>query len=321
MRKLTVIAAILAVGLLATLSAGCSGAASSTPPASAPANNTFIPAPSPANPILTSPGPTQMPAQPVQPGIASPSQGTASSGASSSGIMAPAIASIAPSAFPSQPAFLQASSGQSQSTGIWVTGQGQVTAVPDIASLNLGVNSQAATVADAQSAAATAMTAVMQVLKGKGVADKDITTVGFNIYPTYDYKVNRITGYQVTNTIIAKIRNIPDAGPIIDGVTAAGGNLIRINSISFSVDDPTPYLKQARALAVADASAKAGQLATLSGVKLGLPSFITESSGNYVPSPIYFSAAAGAAAPAPTTPISPGETQISVNVQIVYGIQ
>ncbi len=316
MRRLITITAILAVALIAVLAAGCSGAASSTAPATTPANNTFIPPPSPTSPVLTPTAPAQMPAQPGMAPVAS-----ASSGVSSSPIMAPAISAVAPSTYPSQPTFLQAGSGQSQSTGIWVTGLGQVTAVPDIASLNLGVNSQAATVADAQSAAATAMTAVMQVLKSKGVADKDITTVGFNIYPTYDYKANRITGYQVTNTIIAKIRNIPDAGPIIDGVTAAGGNLIRINSISFSIDDPTPYLKQARALAVADASAKAGQLAQASGVKLGLPSFITESSGNYVPTPVYFSAAAGAPAASPSTPISPGQTQISVNVQIVYGIQ
>lgn len=119
--------------------------------------------------------------------------------------------------------------------------------------------------------------------------------------------------------ITAKIRKIANTGSIIDGVTNAGGNLIRINSISFSVDDPTPLLKQAREKAVADATAKASQLADLSGIKLGQPTFITESTGSYVPSPIYYAAAASAPA-APTTSINPGETQISVNVQIVYAI-
>jgi uncharacterized protein YggE len=233
---------------------------------------------------------------------------------------APNVAVSAPTSFINQPSFIQPTSGEAQSTGIWVTGEGQVSAIPDTASLTLGVDSEAATVAEAQNNASTSMNAVIQVLKNKGVADKDITTVGFNIYPTFNYKNNTITGYQVNNTIITKIRNIADAGSIIDGVTTAGGNLITISNISFSVDDPTPFLEQARQLAVADATAKASQLATSTGVKLGLPTFVIETTGNYVPVPVYFAAGA-ASASVPTTPISPGVTQISVNVQIVYAIQ
>ena len=205
--------------------------------------------------------------------------------------------------------------------GIMVTGQGQISATPDIAYLSLGVDSQAATVAQAQNAAATAMTAVMQVLKNKGIADADIATTGFNINPVYDYRTNTpvITGYQVNNMITVKIRKIADTSSIIDASATAGGNFIRVNSISFGVNDPTPFIKQARAKAMANALDTAGQLATLGGVKLGLPVYITESSGYYPPSPMYYGAAASAKDMA--TPISPGQTDISVSVTVIYAIQ
>ncbi len=334
MKKSFLIAIILVVISLLAGVTGCSGQKATTVPAIVPTNIT----PNPTQPAVTQstggltsspvvPSQGSAPGNPTQilpapaPGV--PPVGISSPGVvSSAGMAAPNVAVSAPSAnaFINQPSFVQPASGGAQSTGIWVTGQGQVSATPDTASLTLGVNSQATTVAEAQNNASTSMNAVIQVLKNKGVADKDITTVGFNIYPTYNYKDNTITGYQVSNTIIAKIRNIADAGSIIDAATRAGGNLIRISSISFSIDDPTPFLKQARQLAVADASAKASQLAGATGAKLGPPTFVTESTGNYVSVPTYF-AANTAAAPVPTTPINPGVTQISVNVQIVYSIQ
>ena len=210
---------------------------------------------------------------------------------------------------------------QNQNSGIVVTGQGQIEAVPDIAYLSLGVSSQALTVAQAQSDAANAMTAVMKVLKDKGIADADITTTGFNINPVYDYRTNTpvITGYQVTNMITVKIRKIADTSAVIDSSVTAGGNFIRVNSVSFGVNDPTPYIKQARAKAMANAIDTAGQLAILGGVTLGKPVYITESSGYYPPSPIYYGAEASAKDVA--TPISPGQTQINVSVTVIYAIQ
>jgi uncharacterized protein YggE len=99
-------------------------------------------------------------------------------------------------------------------------------------------------------------------------------------------------------------------------VAAAGGDLTRINSIAFSIDDPTPYSKQARDKAMADAKAKANQLASLGGVNLGKPTYISES----VYYPIYTSGAKADVAPAPTTPISPGEMKITIDVQVVYAL-
>lgn len=141
-----------------------------------------------------------------------------------------------------------------QQQGIWVNGQGEVSVTPDIATLSLGISAQAATVADAQSQAAKAMDAVMTALTSNGVAAKDIQTQQFSIQQLtkWDPKTNTniVTGYQVTNMVTAKIRTLDKAGSIIDAVATAGGDLTRINSISFSVDDPTVYNNQAREKAI-----------------------------------------------------------------------
>jgi hypothetical protein len=208
-----------------------------------------------------------------------------------------------------------------QQEGIWVTGTGEVTAIPDVAILSLGVEAQAATVAEAQAQAAEAMDAVMDVLNDYDVAPKDIKTQYYSIYPVrrWDDGKETLIGYRVNNTITVKIRNIEDTGGIIDAVTAAGGDYTRINGISFTVDDPDAYKVEAREKAMADAKAKAEQLAQLSGVTLGKPIYIAESDG-YMPI-LYreFDLMEGAPSAA-TTPISPGETEISLTVQVVYAI-
>lgn len=169
----------------------------------------------------------------------------------------------------------------SQQTGIWVTGEGKVEAAPNIASLQLGIAAQAKTVADAQSQANAAMAQVMTALKSNGVADKDIQTQYFSIQKVTHYDNDtqqEITiGYSVTNLVIAKIREVAKAGSIIDAVTQAGGDLTRVDSISFSIDDPITFYDQAREKAMADAADKAGRLASLAGVKLGKPIYIAES--------------------------------------------
>jgi uncharacterized protein len=210
----------------------------------------------------------------------------------------------------------------SQQTGIWVSGTGEVTATPDIAILTLGVQAQEATVKAAQSEAAVAMNAVMNALKSNGIADKDIQTQWYSIsaVTTWDDKTREQTtiGYSVSNTVTAKIRDISKAGTIIDAVADAGGNLTRINGISFTVEDPTAYNSQARQKAMQDAAAKAQQLANLAGVTLGKVIYISEGSSS-TPQPIRYSdVAVGASA---STPISSGELDITIAVQVGYAIQ
>jgi len=211
-----------------------------------------------------------------------------------------------------------------QQQGIWVTGQGKATAVPDIVILRLGVEAQEASVGEAQTEATEAMDRVMTALNKNGVAKKDIQTQSFSIRQITKWDRAKeeevVTGYRVTNMVIAKIRNIDEAGSIIDAVAEAGGDLTRINSIRFSIDDPSNYYEEAREKAVAEAKAKAKQLAELAGVTLGRPTYISEAAA-YIP-PVYprgvmLEVEEALAAP---TPISPGEMEISLTVQVVYAI-
>jgi len=122
--------------------------------------------------------------------------------------------------------------------------------------------------------------------------------------------------------VTVKIRKVAETGAIIDAVVEAGGDYTRINSISFTVDDPTDYYEDVRELAMEDAQEKAKQLAKLAKVDLGIPTYINEGS-IYVPTPydFYRGEAMPVPAPAPTTPISAGETEIRLTVQVVYSIE
>jgi uncharacterized protein YggE len=209
-----------------------------------------------------------------------------------------------------------------QQVGLWVSGEGKVTATPDTALLTLGIEAEASTVAEAQQDAAGAMDAVMRALKTEGVADKDIQTQQFSISPVRKWleKEQRevTTGYRVDNMVLAKIRDMDKVGTIIDVVAQAGGDMTRINDISFTVDDTMPYYKQARDKAVADAMAKAKQIAGAAGIRLGDLLYVSEGA-LYAPVVRNVYTEAAKAAPAPT-PISPGELEFQLTVQMVYKI-
>lgn len=213
----------------------------------------------------------------------------------------------------------------SQQQGIWVTGQGEVMAVPDIATLRLGIEAEEDSVAEAQTQAAEAMDDVMTALTESGIAKNDIQTQYLSIQRVTKWdrilEEEVVTGYRVTNMVTAKIRDMDKVGTIIDAVAAAGGDLTRVDSINFSVEDPTDYYEEAREEAMADAKAKARQLAELAGVTLGEPTYISESvyaAPRYVPMP-------GGIAPevevVVETPISPGELEIGLIVQVAYAIK
>ena len=216
--------------------------------------------------------------------------------------------------------------GGSQQEGIWVSGRGEVTAMPDVAILRLGIEAQEATVAEAQGNASEAMDNVIAALTDS-VAEKDIQTQYFSIRQRTRWDEARqdevVTGYRVTNRVVAKIRDMDQVGSIIDTVVQAGGDLTRIDNLSFSIDDPSVYYEEAREKAMADAKAKAEQLAELAGVTLGKPTYVSEgiqpfypewAEGGMAPPP------APAPAPAPAPSISVGEMTVSLTVQIAYSI-
>ena len=208
---------------------------------------------------------------------------------------------------------------------IHVTGSGSVTGEPDIATLNVGVSVERETVAEAREEAASAMTALIASLQANSIAEKDIKTENFSIYPQYDYveNVRTLRGYRVNNTVRAKVRDLATLSEVIDDAAAAGGNSIVINSIQFMIDDTTPLQTEARSLAVEDAEAKAQTLAEASGVRLGEPITITESTYFEGP-PIPFGTTAEAAfdtSARTATPVAPGELAVIVTVTVVYEIE
>ena len=238
---------------------------------------------------------------------------------------------------------------QSQQQGISVSGEGKVEVTPDIATLNLGVTAEAPTVAEAQAQVSTAMDQVMSALTSNGIAEKDIQTQNYTIQqvttpiqppvtvipynsssgssagpmappittlPPITTTPSQVISYQVSNAVTVTIRTIDNTGSIIDAVVSAGGNLISIDSVNLSVDQPDQYNTQARQLAMTDAANKASQLAKLAGVVLGKATSISESSSTPVYPPIFKSAGVAA----PSTSISPGEIDITIDVQAVYSI-
>ena len=224
-----------------------------------------------------------------------------------------------------------ASSGVSGQSGIWVNGVGKVTVEPDLAVLNLGVEAREATVSAARSSAANAMTRVIAALKDHGIADLDIRTQFFNIQPIIVYQEKfqngqrysepEIVGYRVSNQVTVKVRDLDSIGPILDDAVTAGGDLIRVNGISFTIEDPAPYTVQAREAAVQDALAKAQQFATLTNVAVGKLVYITETGGT--PAPRVYAEeefAVAAAAVDVTTPISGGQMEITISIQAAFAI-
>ena len=203
---------------------------------------------------------------------------------------------------------------------IHVAGSGSVTGEPDIATLNLGVSVEKETVAEAREAAAVAMTAVLDSLKANDIAEEDIQTENFSIYPQYDYTENGrvLRGYRVNNTISAMARELQSLSDIIDDAAAAGGDIVVVNSIQFMIEDPTDLQMQARALAAKDAESKAQTLADAHGVKLGKPVTITEVTSGGISPLVFAESVAAADSLRASTPIEAGQLTVTVNITVVY---
>ncbi len=216
---------------------------------------------------------------------------------------------------------------QAQSNGdetlrtLSVSGTGRVNAVPDVADISLGVFETAKEAAAASQKAAASMDSVVQALLAMGVDEKDIQTTSINLSARYDWNKEpaEIVGWEARNMVNVTVRDMEAVGDVVDAVVGAGSN--QINGISFRVEDPTEAQALARTAAVEDARAKADQLAADAGVEIvGIVS-ISES-GAQPPQPIYMARAemAMAADAGASTPVLPGEVELSVNVYLVYEI-
>jgi len=215
------------------------------------------------------------------------------------------------------PAF-QAEPGISRT--IAVVGEGKVSAQPDIAQINMGIEVVGPDIKEASSQAEAAMNSLLTALKGEGVAEKDIQTSYYNVWVERPYgQQGGPTGeaiYHVSNSVNVTVRDLNNVANILGQAIEAGAN--NINSINFSLADPAPLRSEARAQAVAHAEAKAAELADLNGVQVGEVVRISEVVGGVAP---YEYAAAAGVGGGGAGPISPGEVEVTAQLQITYAIQ
>ncbi len=216
--------------------------------------------------------------------------------------------------------------------GILVTGEGRLSVEPDLAVLNIGIEAQSETVSQARTDAAQAKSRVVAAVKTRGLSDKDIQTTSFNIRPEYRYEEierdgsyvseRKLVGYVVSNFAMIKIRDLDAVGPIIDDVAEAGGDLARINGISFTVEDPKPFMEELRREAFEEAKAKAEQLAGLAGVTLGHALSISESAAaDGLPGSDLDFLRQIAAYDYESSPISGGETELRLTVRVRFALE
>ena len=174
---------------------------------------------------------------------------------------------------------------------ITFSGKGEVVVKPDIATVSFGVTAENLNVGKAQTEATTKMNSIIDLLKTKGVAEKDIKLTNYNIYPRYDYLQAQIypyTGkqtlaaYVVSQTVEVKIRDISKAGEILSGVGEFG--VTDVSGLTFTVDNEDVVKDQARDLAITDAKTQAKTLAKSLGVRLVKITNFSEG-GNY---PVYY---------------------------------
>jgi len=205
---------------------------------------------------------------------------------------------------------------------IVVTGEGEATMVPDLAILSLGVMREAATAREALDAGNAAMAAVIAAMKEGGVAERDLQTSGLSIQPRYTYNSKPdgtqeavLVGYQVSNNLTVRLREIGKLGTLLDRAVTLGVN--QGGSISFANADTKAAVREARKRAVEDAVDKAKTLAEAAGVEVGSVIEISDQIAGPSPMPI----TAKAYDRAEGVPVEAGENAYSVQVTVTFAIK
>jgi uncharacterized protein YggE len=213
-------------------------------------------------------------------------------------------------------------SAEEPAPSITVVGSGSVSGVPDTAEVTAGVVTQAATASQARSQNSATMEKVLKALAALGIADRDIHTTNVSIVPQRASSPSSrppppipsaVVGYEVTNQVRVRVRNLSSLGRLLDTLVSQGANAL--GGIGFSIADPAPLLEQARSKAIADARQKAQVYATAAGVKVGRVIFIRDTSAG-PPRPM-----AGRMMAMAATPIAPGEQEVEVSVSVTYALE
>ena len=196
---------------------------------------------------------------------------------------------------------------------------GETKVAPDMATINLGVNTEAATAGEALRANATKMTAVIAALKKGGLADRDIQTSNLSINPQYVYEQNqppRLTGYQVANQVTVTVRDLAKLGQAVDATVNAGAN--SAGGISLGLADPSAAEDAARQAAVKALNAKADLYAKATGYRLVRIVSLSEG-GGYAPAPPPYPVMAMARMKeADSTPVAGGELKVRIDLSGVF---
>ena len=197
-----------------------------------------------------------------------------------------------------------------------VSGEAAVSAAPDSAAMRIGVSTQASTARDASNANAQKMTTVLAALKDAGIAEKDIQTAWLSLQPQYETGkpgAPRVVGFQASNQLNVKLRDVKTLAGVLDRAIAAGAT--DVSGTEFVVSGQSKLLDEARAQAIADARRKAELYAKAAGGRVGQVISIAEESAPPGRTPIAMRAAAVA------TPLAPGEQTLHVNVSVTYALE
>ena len=196
---------------------------------------------------------------------------------------------------------------------VTVTGEGTISVPPDMATVHLGVTTQAATAREASDANARRMTALLTAIKGGGIAESDIQTSSLSLQPQMGGgNAPRITGFQASNQVTVKARDLAALSGLLDKTIAAGAN--DLSGIEFAVSDRSKALDRARKDAIDDARRKAELYATAAGAKVGAVVTIGETTHQPPVRPMMRTMREAAAA----VPIEPGEQKLQVSVTVSY---
>ena len=219
--------------------------------------------------------------------------------------------------------------------GIYVVGEGSIKVKPDIAVVNLGIQSERRTASRARKEASENMQQLMDAIKAVEVEDKDIQTSYFNISPRYDWieekdengrKISRqvLVGYTVSNNVNVTIRNLDNVSKVIDSAAEASGDTIRINNVYFRVENTEEHEAELRELAYMDALVKAKHFSSMAAVELGEVIMISEVNMSVAPVMSRNRMALGQTmefAGDYSTPISPGETDLNSRISVFFQIK
>jgi uncharacterized protein YggE len=202
-------------------------------------------------------------------------------------------------------------------TRLDITATGTVDRAPDVATIGAGVVTQSSSASGALAENAKRMTATLAALKRAGVADRDIQTASLSLQPQYRYADNQppvLTGYQASNRVSVRLRDLARAGGVIDALVASGAN--QIDGPDLAVDKPEAALDQARTQALATAKARADLYARAAGLHVKRIVQITESEAS---PPVIRPMAMMAKRDA--TPIAAGEQTLAINLAVTFELE